>query len=115
MKTVHIQVHDPDFEITVPFANSFFSRFFGLMGKKKETVQGMLFSRTNQIHLFFMKFPLDVYYLDKEGVVIDRDLAFPPWRVGKMRKKAKYTLEIPAGTKPAIPIGSKLLWNSRNV
>jgi uncharacterized membrane protein (UPF0127 family) len=49
------------------------------------------------IHTMFMRFPIDVIFVDREGraVRIVRDL--PPWRIAGAAS-AKSTIELPAGS-----------------
>ena len=41
----------------------------------------MIIAPTNAIHTFFMKFPIDVLFVDKEGRVLKIRHALPPWRM----------------------------------
>ena len=50
-------------------ADGFFSRFIGLMGKTPKQIEdmgGLLIKPRSQIHMFFMKTPIDAVYLSKE-------------------------------------------------
>lgn len=92
-------------------ATSFFARFVGLMGRANLAAdQGLYFPRCNAIHTFFMRFPIDVVYLDADLRVIDVDASLAPWRMGKPRFKAKHVLELPAGSAAnlGILIGDRL-------
>ncbi len=83
-------------------ANTWFSRFLGLMGKKDFgdiLVIVMPFqSRMNGIHTCFMRFPIDVYFLDENGVLVDKSLNVKPWNLGVYPKEpAKYIIEVKSG------------------
>ncbi len=56
----------------------------------------MLFSHTSSVHTFFMRFPIDVVFLDRELEVLDVSPVVAPWRTAK-RKGARWTLELAAG------------------
>lgn len=97
--------------IDVDFAKSMFSRMKGLMGKK-EIKKGLYFQPCNNIHTFFMKVPIDVLYLDKEGKIIYMDNPIVPWKIGKIVPKGSAIIELPEGTinKYNIKIGQKVLF-----
>ncbi|MFH1956961.1 MAG: DUF192 domain-containing protein [bacterium] len=66
-------------------ADTFFSRLKGLLGRKYISKDyGLLLVPCGSIHMFFMKFPIDVFFLKKvsggfEILKIVRNLA--PWRL----------------------------------
>lgn len=75
----------------------------GLLGRDRlEPGTGLMF-RTGPVipfmwmHMFFMRFPIDIVFLDKSGRVlrINRDLK--PWRVSSVVFGARTALEIEAG------------------
>lgn len=69
----------------------------GLLGRRGlEPGHGMLFSHTSSVHTFFMRFPIDVVFLDRELKVIAVSAAVAPWKTAK-GKGAKWTLELAAG------------------
>lgn len=51
----------------------------------------------NSIHTFFMRFTIDVVFLDEDGVVIRAFDSLPPWRTTKFYSKAMSVVELPAG------------------
>ncbi len=62
-------------------ATSPYARAKGLLGRSSlEPGEGMLFRPAGSIHMFFMRFALDVVFCDRDLVVLDvvRDLR--PWR-----------------------------------
>ena len=74
-------------------ANSFFKRFKGLMLKKNIDF-AMLFSnlKDSSIHTHFMRFDIDVYFLDKNKVIFEK-ATLKPWKFYKPKKQANYILE----------------------
>ena len=74
-------------------ANSFFKRFKGLM-LKKNIDSAMLFSnlKDSSIHTHFMRFDIDVYFLDKNKVIFEK-ATLKPWKFYKPKKQANYILE----------------------
>ena len=62
-------------------AETFFERARGLIGRSGlEPGKGMLIMKCNCIHTFFMRFPIDATFLDREGRVIKVVRNIRPWR-----------------------------------
>lgn len=81
----------------VHIADDFFSRFFGLMGKKRlANEECMWIKRCNNIHTHFMKFAIDVIYLNKELEVLDIKENIVPWRFTLPVLGADSVIEFPA-------------------
>jgi hypothetical protein len=80
-------------------ADRFFSRFLGLMGKKSlPQGSGLLIKPCNSIHMFFMKIPLDIVFIDESSSVIYLIENIKPWHISKLVRGAVSTIELPAGT-----------------
>ena len=78
-------------------ANRPWTRLRGLLGRSGLGAdQGMLFPRTGSIHTMFMRFAIDVVFLDGEMRVLSVREAVPAWRAVKQRG-AKATLELSRG------------------
>ncbi len=89
-------------------ADSFLLRFKGLMFRRNiETNEGLLLKKCNSIHTFFMRFTIDVAYLDKDFFVIDKE-TLKPWRVGKILKGVKHVFETGENSLDTINKGDKL-------
>lgn len=88
-------------------ANTFFKRFKGLMGKK-DFDSAMLFSnmKDSSVHTHFMRFEIDVYFLDEENTVFEK-ATLRPWKFHKPKKQAKLILETKKN-RLKIKIGDKL-------
>ena len=83
-------------------ADTFASRFMGLMGKKELPFGAALhISPCNSIHTFFMKIPIDAVFLDKQLKVVKVCGAMVPWRVSSIYLSAHSVLELPSGTSSA--------------
>lgn len=82
----------------IGLANSFFSRFKGLMGKKSlQSGEGLLLVHCSSVHCFFMKTTIDVVYLSKKMTVLGVE-TLAPWRIGRHIKGTAHVLELGAGT-----------------
>lgn len=80
-------------------AATFFSRGRGLM-MRSEFPEGsaLVIDPCSSIHMFFMRFPIDVLYLNDADEVVRVQHGIRPWRVGPLfTRGARYVIELPAG------------------
>jgi uncharacterized membrane protein (UPF0127 family) len=76
---------------------SSFGRMRGLLGRTGlEPGTGMLIDAAPSVMTFFMRFPIDVVFLDRDRSVVRIVHALRPWRVAGARR-AVAALELPAG------------------
>ena len=62
-------------------AETFAERAKGLMGRRGlESGTGMLITKCNCIHTFFMRFSIDATFLDRRGNVVRGVRGIRPWR-----------------------------------
>jgi uncharacterized membrane protein (UPF0127 family) len=72
-------------------------RMKGLLGRKQLPAgEGILIRPTSAIHTWFMRFPIDVVFLDSELRVLDVASELKPWRAAA-RRRARAVLELAAG------------------
>jgi uncharacterized membrane protein (UPF0127 family) len=81
--------------IEIKVAETFFSKFLGFMLKKNANY-ALLFENCRSIHTFFMRFNLDILFLDKENKVIKVVRNVKPFRVVLPIKNSFSILEIPS-------------------
>ncbi len=80
-------------------AATFLTRGLGLMFRRGlPPGRGLAITPCNSIHMFFMRFPLDVAFLDREGRVVRAYHGIRPWRVSRIVRGARTAIELPAGT-----------------
>ncbi len=80
-------------------AKKAFERMRGLLGRDGlEEGEGIQIEPCNSIHTFFMRFSIDVLFVDRDGVVIRAFSAIPPWRLTRIYGKARSVIELPPGT-----------------
>ncbi len=78
-------------------ADSMRARMKGLLGRRGlRPDEGLLLRPANSVHTAFMRFPIDVVFLDRDLNVLHVVEAVPPWRV-KARRGARAVLELAAG------------------
>lgn len=76
-------------------ADTFFSRFRGLMFRKSVNDNYALYiTPCNQIHMLNMKFAIDVIYTDKSDKVIRIDADVQPWKICKTVRQAENVIEL---------------------
>ena len=79
-------------------ASGMLARFRGLMFQRSlPDNAGLVLMPEGQIHMFFMRFPLDVVHADQHGTVLRLLVGIKPWRVGPMVRKSRIIVELPAG------------------
>jgi len=79
-------------------AKSFFGKLLGLMGKKQMPLSAALvIDRTNWIHTFWMRFPLDAVYVDRHWKVVGLETNLAPNRIGRPFWSAHAVIELNAG------------------
>lgn len=74
-------------------------RLKGLLGRSGlEAGEGIHIEPCNSIHTFFMRFAIDVLFLDRAGTIVRAFEAIPPWRLTRIYPKAHSVVELPPGT-----------------
>lgn len=91
-------------------ADSMWKRGKGLLGRSSlEEGGGMRFEPASSLHMWFMRFAIDVIYVDRQERVVKLVRHFKPWRVSWARG-ARTAYELPAGTidRCGIEVGDRL-------
>ena len=79
-------------------ADSFGSRMVGLLRHSTlNSGEGLIITKCNSIHMFFMKFPIDVIFLDKNNIVVGLVENILPNRLSRIYWKATTAIEVPVG------------------
>jgi len=85
------------------------TRLRGLLGRAGlEPGQGMLFRPAGSIHMFFMRFPIDAVFCDRDLVVVGVERGLRPWRTAR-RKGAKVVVELAEGAAAGVRPGDRLV------
>ncbi len=80
-------------------AKSFFSKAIGLMFRRRlKKEEGLLIelSLGKSIHSFFMRFSIDLIFLDENFTVVELT-TLSPWKLYTPNKKVKWVLEVNEG------------------
>jgi uncharacterized protein len=75
------------------------AQFKGLMGHTNlPEGGGLVFRGTRGVHTHFMRFPIDVVFHDRAGVVVGVEHSLRPWHFSAYHVRAAGAVELPAGT-----------------
>lgn len=82
--------------LAFPIAIDRRARLLGLAWLDRgDALPGLLIPRCASVHTFWMRFPLDLYFLDRRGNLLATRLAVPPRRF-VFQQGAEMVLELPA-------------------
>jgi len=82
----------------VESAETFLTRLKGLLGRASlEQGSGIVIDPCNSVHCFFMRFPIDVAFVDKDNKVLNVISNMKPWSISPIVLKSKYVIESNAG------------------
>jgi|TARA_B100002003_G_C14150281_1_gene553217 uncharacterized membrane protein (UPF0127 family) len=94
-------------------AKNIFSQAFGLRFKKQ---QNLIFDfkteRKEIIDMFFVFYPIDIIFLDENKKITELKENFRPWKIYKMKNKARFMLELKNGTisNNNVKVSDKIKW-----
>ena len=98
MKVFRLKIRTLEEELlfdSVKTADNFFIRAFGLIFRKEpEPREGLLFYKCNSIQTFWMRFAVDVIFLDKNNKILALFTGLKPFRVTQFIKGADKALEL---------------------
>ena len=98
MKAINIRTHK-ELANNVRVADNLFTRMKGLLGKK-ELLEGeaLWIKPCFSVHTFFMKFSIDIVFLNKTNQVIAAVSNLTPNRMTRLYPQSFSVLELPTGT-----------------
>ena len=75
------------------------TRMKGLLGRRDLSPnEALIITHCQSIHMFFMKFPIDVIFCDRRNKVIGLCERLKPFCLSPIFFKASYAIELPSGT-----------------
>ncbi|MDD3374203.1 MAG: DUF192 domain-containing protein [Candidatus Omnitrophica bacterium] len=92
-------------------AKSFLARLKGLLGKKFFGPEdALVIDGCQAIHMFFMKFSIDVLFIDQKNKVVGLVQNIKPFCISPFFFRARQAIELPAGSieKSSVHIGDCL-------
>ncbi len=84
-------------DLDAEYCDTFWKKFRGLMFSKPKNLVFVLDEETRFgaiIHMFFVFYSIDVYWLDKDKRVVDKRINLKPFRIAVPKEKAKYIVEL---------------------
>ena len=99
----------------INIADSFLKRFCGYMLRKQPHHEAILITPCNSIHCFFMRFEIDVLFVDKDLFVVKKVEAMKAGKIIMPVKNAAAVVETKAGGFANIIIGDKLVIKDNNL
>lgn len=94
--------------VDVLIADSFIQRLFGYMFRRKPHYDAILFSPCKSIHTFFMKFNIDVLFLDENMKVVHKIKGLKPGKMIMPVLEATIVIESAEGLFYDIEVGDTL-------
>jgi hypothetical protein len=83
----------------VQLADRWWQRVRGFLGRPRPSGgEGILLSPCRAVHMIGIPFPLDVLFLDRDGVVAALYAGLRPGRMTRFHRRASYALELPEGS-----------------
>ena len=93
----------------VRYCNQFWSRLRGLLGTKQLGPEETCWIiPCNTIHTFGMRYPIDVYFLNRENKVIAIKKNLKPSRISPLYWKTYSVLEFKSGSPRSCKVGDRL-------
>lgn len=87
------------FASTAVLAKTFLARSRGLLGRKEiSSGEALIIAQCPSIHMFFMKFPIDVVFTDKSCKVVGLVKDIKPFSLSPFFFRGYYAIELKAGT-----------------
>jgi uncharacterized membrane protein (UPF0127 family) len=79
-------------------ADTFVSRMVGLLKHNHLSQgEGLVITRCQQIHMFFMRFPIDAIFINAKDEVIGLVEHIRPWQLSPIFWNATRVIELPSG------------------
>lgn len=90
-------------------ADRFYLRLLGLMFRRElGDGAGLWIEPCRSVHTHFMRFPIDVLFIDRQGAVLHVIPAMQPWRFSPVIRQAAAVLELPAGAARSTVVGDRI-------
>lgn len=83
----------------VTLAQTVLARLKGLLFRKEfRNGEALIIKPCNSIHTFFMRFPIDVIFIDSNDKIVKIRKEIKPFRATPVYFKSKFVIEFPSGT-----------------
>jgi hypothetical protein len=98
----------------IGLADSWLSRLRGMLARPApKSGEGLLLSPCRSVHMYGMRFSLDVAFLDAKGAVVASYPSLRPGSRTRWHRDATHALELQAGTleQSGTVVGDVLIWS----
>jgi uncharacterized protein len=83
----------------IAVADGRWTRLRGLLGRPEpRTGEGLLIIPSRGVHMYGMRYPLDIIFLDPAGRVVALYPELRPWKRTRIHRDAGMALELPVGS-----------------
>jgi uncharacterized membrane protein (UPF0127 family) len=90
---------DTTLATAVIIANTLLKRVKGLLGRKTiNKGEALILNPCNSIHTCFMRFPIDVLFVNRQNQVVKALSSIKPFHLTPIYFNAHFAIELPAGT-----------------
>ena len=80
-------------------ATGFWTRLRGLLGRPEpQTGGGLVLDPCKSVHMWGMRYSLDVLFSDRDDRVVAMEEGLAPWKVSRHIQSARKAIELPVGT-----------------
>lgn len=93
-------------------ADTFLSRMVGLLNRESiSPEEALIITRCQSIHMFFMRFSIDVIFVDKNDVVVGLIERIRPFQLSPIFFRSSYVIEMAEGSisRVKVSLGDKLV------
>lgn len=102
-------VYDSNIISEIFIADTFIKRFLGFMFHKEPHHESILFKPCNSIHTFFMRFSIDVLFVNENMEVVKKLNDVKPGKIIIPEKRGKMVIEGSSGMFKNIEVGKKVV------
>ena len=98
----------------IGMADSWLARLRGMLARPEPANgEGLFLTPCSSVHMYGMRFPLDVAFLDRNGTVVAMYPSLAPGSRTRWHRNAAHALELPNGalTQSGTAVGDLLVWS----
>jgi uncharacterized protein len=102
----------------IGLADGWLARLRGMLARPApRSGEGLLLTPCSSVHMYGMRFPLDVAFLDGRGAVVAMYPSLAPGSRTRWHRNATHALELSAGTlvESGTSIGDVLVWSAASL
>jgi uncharacterized protein len=106
---------DQELGTRIRIADRWLARLRGMLGHPApEPGEGLLLTPCTSVHMYGMRYPLDVVFLDRGGTVVALYPSLLPGARTSWHRNAAHALELPSGTiiRVGVNLGDVLAWST---